>query len=503
MADQQAPGAEFLLHRLARAEAVPPAERSPEVAAFLEIVHLLREVRHLLPLTSDGQPALPPNTPAAQQQVQLAFLKFARASYLCPVMASPVADVNWSTILAAYLPPELQQLLPDEGSTAGTSGSSRKGASCVGGSSGLGDSDTGSGMLAPSDEGDSPPAAQGTAEALPRSLALTCAAEMLLEHEGNSVLAMQLGQEAAALLAHPDLQQPLSQQLQQLSEAAGQAEPPLLALPQLQHTVYCTTAQATTGVAKRAGEEGPGDLSPLSHGQRLHSAQAQAVLGSCAARLASLEPHSLKTRMMVAHDAAAPVTSWESPGRQRAVELFLGCSQQAQQQRCDYTVASAGMYALAMVASDVSRTCSAAVQGSALAAFQQAEAALRRCKRVLPQPWLAQAEVVLREMQHRQMPQQLQLQMQLQLPAQSTEPVFLLPSHVLPPSMRGDDAVDISGQMANASKCAGCGGEAVGLRRCAACHRAFYCRWAGSGAAVLSGRWAGGPVGWEGGIGRL
>ena len=57
----QAPGAEFLERRLARATAVPPAERSPEVAAFVESVQLL-------PLTNAGKPALPV-TPAMWHKV--------------------------------------------------------------------------------------------------------------------------------------------------------------------------------------------------------------------------------------------------------------------------------------------------------------------------------------------------------------------------------------------------------------------------------------------------
>ena len=64
----QAAGAEFLERRLARATAVPPAERSPEVAAFVELMQLLREVAQLLPLTPDGCPALP-DTPATRRKV--------------------------------------------------------------------------------------------------------------------------------------------------------------------------------------------------------------------------------------------------------------------------------------------------------------------------------------------------------------------------------------------------------------------------------------------------
>ena len=62
------PGAEFLERRLARATAVPPAERSPEVAAFVESVQLMRAAAQLLPLTPDGRPALP-DTPATRRKV--------------------------------------------------------------------------------------------------------------------------------------------------------------------------------------------------------------------------------------------------------------------------------------------------------------------------------------------------------------------------------------------------------------------------------------------------
>jgi len=106
MAGQQGPpaGAELLPLRLARAQAVPPAERTPEVAAFVETVQLLREGCQMLPLTPDGRAALPLDSPTTQQQVQRAFLLFARAIYLQPQFTAVlVGDVNWYTHLAAYL----------------------------------------------------------------------------------------------------------------------------------------------------------------------------------------------------------------------------------------------------------------------------------------------------------------------------------------------------------------------------------------------------------------
>ena len=73
----QVPGAEFLERRLARARAVPPAERSPEVAGFVETVELLLEARELLPLTSGGKAALP-FSPAMQQKVCTGVLGHSR-----------------------------------------------------------------------------------------------------------------------------------------------------------------------------------------------------------------------------------------------------------------------------------------------------------------------------------------------------------------------------------------------------------------------------------------
>ena len=64
----QAPGREFLERRLARATAVPPEERSPEVVAVVESVQLLREACELLPLTPAGRPALP-DTAAPRRKV--------------------------------------------------------------------------------------------------------------------------------------------------------------------------------------------------------------------------------------------------------------------------------------------------------------------------------------------------------------------------------------------------------------------------------------------------
>ena len=62
------PGAAFLQRRLARAQAVPPAERSPDVQAFITSVQLGEEACQLLPLTRGGQAALPLRNPSTARR---------------------------------------------------------------------------------------------------------------------------------------------------------------------------------------------------------------------------------------------------------------------------------------------------------------------------------------------------------------------------------------------------------------------------------------------------
>ena len=82
------PGAEFLQRRLARATAVPPAERSPQVAAFVESMQLLREARELLPLMPAGTPALP-DSRATRHKVMRAGLLLQPPSALCMLPFRP------------------------------------------------------------------------------------------------------------------------------------------------------------------------------------------------------------------------------------------------------------------------------------------------------------------------------------------------------------------------------------------------------------------------------
>ena len=77
---------EFLKARLAKAQAVPPAERSLEVAAFIRCCELQREAVELIVSGTftdrpDGEPAR-----GARTRLLLGALKLARAHYLSPTL---------------------------------------------------------------------------------------------------------------------------------------------------------------------------------------------------------------------------------------------------------------------------------------------------------------------------------------------------------------------------------------------------------------------------------
>ncbi|KAL4440133.1 hypothetical protein ABPG75_003134 [Micractinium tetrahymenae] len=68
------PGQEFLMPRLARARALPPEQRSPEVAAFVAGMEIDDQVPALLPLRPDGSAALPLHSAETEARVLLAHM---------------------------------------------------------------------------------------------------------------------------------------------------------------------------------------------------------------------------------------------------------------------------------------------------------------------------------------------------------------------------------------------------------------------------------------------
>ncbi|KAL4440137.1 hypothetical protein ABPG75_003138 [Micractinium tetrahymenae] len=86
---REVPGEQFLKRRLARATALPPDQRSPEVAAFIAIMQLPEQAAALLPLRPDGSAA----------QALLSALEEAAGSLLELEPDSP----KWHMIIGSHL----------------------------------------------------------------------------------------------------------------------------------------------------------------------------------------------------------------------------------------------------------------------------------------------------------------------------------------------------------------------------------------------------------------
>ena len=99
-------GLAFFERRLQRAQAIPEAERSSDVAVFVKSVSLQRQVLELIPMKSDGvSVALPPSR-NRQHRVLLAGLLAIRAEYLSLLPAKPAGNLDFISPLAAYLAAE-------------------------------------------------------------------------------------------------------------------------------------------------------------------------------------------------------------------------------------------------------------------------------------------------------------------------------------------------------------------------------------------------------------
>ena len=122
-----------------------------------------------------------------------------------------------------------------------------------------------------------------------------------------------------------------------------------------------------------------------------------------------------------------------------------------------------------------------ATLAAALAAFEQTvEAAVRRCKLLLPEQWVQ--------------PLQGQLELVTPLLPKAREQLWLLQdqagmsssptAHAALQASRGaqwailyEQAESMGRRLDPRVGCDGCGREAEGLRRCSRCQRAHYCRW--------------------------
>ena len=261
----------------------------------------------------------------------------------------------------------------------------------------------------------------------------------------------------AARLAEPDCKRRLQRQLEQLASSHGQQEQ-LLTVEQLQYVCWVALGRVAGEVLKPSAEQ----LAEL-HTAAMCSVQA----------MRCLEPTSH------AAVAAALLLNQDRQWLRQAVQCFLRVSELGQQQRSDYWTAHGAGNALIFAAAHPLEVGHSAV-AAALAAFEQtAEAALRRCKRLLPEQWVQDLRCrfqLARPMlagARDQLP--LLLQQQASSSSSSAASSALLASAAAQKAAVGEHAASL-GPTVYTTECSGCGQEAVGLRRCSRCKKAQYCR---------------------------
>jgi len=297
--------------------------------------------------------------------------------------------------------------------------------------------------------------------ALFRALTQLYGAYLIYLSEGTDRrMALVLGKQAVNLLEEPASQQAIHCELHQLS--SGRQEP-LLSLEQLRYAVWCLVSFAASDFDAAVQDAGG---SSASSSQRQLAAAAN-TLSAGAHALTRLEPTNLKSLYLAAQASTTP----SAAAAQRPDQLVSGwlrCFQDAQRQRSGYYTAMAGIFALNAACfcqlrggSPVkSRTMQAAAH-----AFQEGCAAMRRCRDLLPLSWQAGQHVLVAHVQRiysqvRQRPQSHQ-------PA-STREVAAARDQLLSALQEG--------LASDPALCSSCGKQSVGLRRCAGCRKAQYCR---------------------------
>jgi hypothetical protein len=209
------------------------------------------------------------------------------------------------------------------------------------------------------------------------------------------------------------------------------------------------------------------------------TAEQQVMLTGAAveagAALRQLEPNNPKS-----HSGAALALNLGGGSQQQIFESHMRSFELGQQQGSDFYTCSGACMALneaAFAPLEVGHRALA----SALAAFEQtAEAALRRCKRLLPEEWVRHLERQA-ERARTLVPgarEQLRL-LQQQASGTAAAREALGTSVAAQVAAVGTREQSVGGQhrqFPHDIDCDGCGKPAVGLRRCSRCQPAQYCR---------------------------
>lgn len=384
MADDRSVGAELFEERLRRCTAIPPDQRSPDVAAFVEGQQLLAEARALLPLTADGQPALAP-TQTNLQQALSGVLCIARAFYLSPSI--PVDAHGEQRHLGTYF------------SVSWIAAIQRtSGVACI---------------LAPT---------------------------LLMTIVGYATSAQEPQDLAFMLSRLQDFEDPLwhgqyERQLARLhlprAVARACRQPrgqPILSATQLRHLVCCSLIRWFRVQEDQVVAGKP----PPDAAQR---AELRAAALSVAQQLLRLEPSTPKSWGMACL-AQSDV--------RRAAALFLRGAELARQQGSDFWQISSSSHVIALREAQPAGLPLASTE-ALRSTLLNAKPALRRCKRLLPMQWVRLLET-------------------------EVECTLIL----LQPDQADESVEQAAAQ--NRMLCTGCDRRAIGLRCCARCKAAWYCR---------------------------
>lgn len=455
------PGAEFLEQRLRRAAAIPPAERSPEVAGLLEGAQLEREAWELIPVDSSGTPQ---PAHAGLQQVLLALEMHARAHYLC------------------------------EGCTPGSSEGGAHLGACVRYLHGHGAGSTAPAqptMPKPSDKygalafvlvSQATMAEQVDAAKLPAELPMASYLYSKLqcclwrqEILSRPAFRQQVDSELAELTANAQRQHHGRQHGQQ-----QQQQPPLTArqLQFLACTLVFVNAYDTAQSGAGGGEQPTRErcLTPA----QLEAADRAKV--SSAEMMHALEPDRPASCLCL----AMALKGCAAGSVQRVISLCQRAIRLSQQQGSDLWLARSSLrFADTVISAGDALAVDCGMVQAALAALQQVVPAVRRCRRVLPESWLHPFQEPVGIVQKHQYMLEAMLQLLEGAHGSSESDVAAARSAVHEAEAALQQSIRTV-QQANVFVCDGCHQTALNLRRCSRCRHAVYCRQACAVAACCS-----------------
>lgn len=446
---QQPPGYGHLTSRLRRAASVA----SPEAEAFLCSVALLRQVQDLLPLTRAGRP---PAASPPLRQVARAFAVAAAAGYTAP-QPPPLAS-QARAHLRAYLP------------VAAMAGS-------------------------PSSSPSSPGSLQPP-DTLPRLASLLAAYTAAVERveaasvgrpfdAGEALDACSRLGAIAERLADGGWAAATDAQLAVLASPHA-PEPPLTAR-QLQ-LAACTTLAGAAAALLNDDQK----LQRLGGVPPAQVLQLRALAAAAGAALLRLDPGSPRACLLAAYAALGADASYRGDPRaqRRALALYRRSHELANAQGSDYWAVrtAAGWLMLVAVAGPAALHGAAARElQAAVTAFERAEAAaLPRCRRHLPSLWVATlagslsiARKLLPAARSRLAAATSAGKSQQQ---QQARPATGAQRRALRSSLAAAAGAAVqaaaAADTALQQRCDGCSATAAGLRSCAGCRSARYCRWA-------------------------